>query len=131
MKKIKSRAATIENLNFKGFVPPDAIHDYFRRAYLLVNTSDYEGFGNVFLEAWRYETPVISLHYTLHGVIDQEPVGYYAGSMDKLGAQVEGLLLDADCRREFGRNGRQYVGENYSFSSVVTAYEKIFDQFDN
>jgi len=126
--RIKKRATRIENLSFKGFVSPDKIHEYFSRATMLVNTSDYEGFGNVFLEAWRFETPVVSLHYTLHGVIDKEPVGYHAGSMKQLIKIVDNLSMNLDCRRKFGKNGRQYVHDNYSFSNVVTMYENIFDQ---
>ncbi|MBP1924084.1 glycosyltransferase involved in cell wall biosynthesis [Halorubrum alkaliphilum] len=126
--RVERRAETIPNCNFKGFVPPDEIHEYFRQAALLVNTSDYEGFGNVFLEAWRYETPVVSLHYTLHGVIDKEPVGVHAGSTDSLPEAVEDLLVDVDHRREYGVAGREHVADEYSFPSVLAVYETVFDR---
>ena len=126
--QVERRAETLPNCSFKGFVAPDEIHEYFRRAALLVNTSDYEGFGNVFLEAWRYETPVVSLHYTLHGVIDEEPVGVHAGSIDALTEAVDSLLNDIDRRREYGTTGRKHVADEYSFPSVLAAYETVFDR---
>lgn len=126
--RVERRAATLPNCTFEGFVSPDEIHEYFRRAALLVNTSDYEGFGNVFLEAWRYATPVVSLHYTLHGVIDAEPVGVHAGSTDELPEVVANLLDDTDRRRRYGAAGRAHVSDEYSFTSVVDAYEAVFDR---
>lgn len=89
--------------------------------------SDNQRFGNVFLEAWRYGTPVVSLHYTLHGVIDEDPVGVHAGSTDALPEAVESLLDDVDRRERYGAAGREHVADEYAFPSVVDAYETVFD----
>ena len=125
--RVERRAATLPNVAFEGFVPPDEIHEQFRHAAVLVSTSDYEGFGNVFLEAWRYATPVVSLHYTLHGVIDTEPVGVHAGSTDALPDAVDALLDDVDRRERYGAAGRAHVADEYAFASVVDAYETVFE----
>ena len=123
---IKTQAESLDNVEFIEFVPPDEIHEYFRKASLLVNTSDYEGFGNVFLEAWRYATPVVTLHYTLHGVIDEQNVGIHADSMDDLSTTVRTLHQDPEQRSEMGFTGRELVRKEYSISAVANQYREIF-----
>lgn len=125
---ITENAREIPNLRFEGFILPDEIHEYFRRAKLLVSTSDYEGFGNVFLEAWRYETPVVTLHYTLHGVITDKTAGLHSGSMDQLVEDVDSLRRDPDKRKQLGKNGRACVRDRYSFEEVVSKYETMFNE---
>jgi len=124
--EIESRANQIENLEFLGYVEPDEIHEHYRDAIALVNTSDYEGFPNVFLEAWRYATPVVSLHHTLDDVLIEEPVGVHAGSMDALIEATNNHVQDISLRKRLGLGGREYMIENYSFSRVVDAYEDVF-----
>jgi len=123
---IKNQAESLDNVEFIEFVPPDEIHEYFRKASHLVNTSDYEGFGNVFLEAWRYATPVVTLHYTLHGVIGEQNVGIHADSMDDLSTSVRTLHQDPEQRRSMGLTGRELVRKEYSMSAVANQYREIF-----
>ncbi|MFB1065821.1 glycosyltransferase family 4 protein [Natrinema sp. H-ect4] len=128
--EIESQAVEIPNLNFLGFVDPDEIHDHFRSAIALVNTSDYEGFPNVFLEAWRYATPVVSLHHTLDGVLTNEPVGIHAGSMGSLVDAVDRLELNNSLRETLGDGGREYMIANYSFDRLLSLYEPLFEEVD-
>lgn len=123
---IKEKAGELENLEFIEFVPPDEIHEYFRKASLLVNTSDYEGFGNVFLEAWRYATPVVTLHYTLHGVINDNSAGEKAESIEDLSSIVSKLHQNPELRDSMGKAGRDLVRNKYSLNKVAKDYQKIF-----
>lgn len=59
--QILDRADQLPNVSLLGEVSPDEIHEHYRRAIAVINTSAYEGFPNTFLEAWRQGTPVISL----------------------------------------------------------------------
>ena len=124
--EIKAEAANIPNVEFLGYVDPDEIHDYYRQAIALVNTSEYEGFPNVFLEAWRYATPVVSLHHSLDGIIDSEPVGVHAGSMESLVDAVSRLSADVALRKELGNGGRAYMTEHYSFHHLIEKYDDVF-----
>jgi len=123
---IRTQAESLNNMEFIEFVPPDEIHEYFRKASLLVNTSDYEGFGNVFLEAWRYATPAVTLHYTLHGVIDEQNVGVHVDSIDDLSTTVRTLHQNSDQRSTMGIAGRELVCDNYSMRAVMDQYREIF-----
>jgi glycosyltransferase involved in cell wall biosynthesis len=120
---IRERAATLDNLRFEGYVPPDEIHDYYRRAALVVNTSETEGFGNVFLEAWRVGTPVVSLKFTLDGLIPERNIGRHAGSMDRLVRDVTTLADDPVLRERLGSNCRDLMREKFEISRVVDQFE--------
>jgi len=114
------------NLQFEGFVAPDAIDRYYRDAVALVNTSAYEGFPNTFLEAWRFGVPVVSLGAMLDGVLEAEGIGINAGSMDGLAATVETLWTDRDRAGELGTTGRRYLQENYALGVTASAYADVF-----
>jgi glycosyltransferase involved in cell wall biosynthesis len=123
---VRAKAADINNLRFEGFVNPSAIDDYYRSALALVNTSTYEGLPNVFLEAWRYATPVVSLDYDLDGDLRTEPIGRHSGSMEELVTDVKSLVSDAESRTALGWGGRHYLDRNYSMCRLVERYEKLF-----
>jgi len=121
--EIRARAGRLDNLRFEGYVQPDEIHDYYRRATLLVNTSETEGFGNVFLEAWRVGTPVVSLEFTLDGLIPEQDVGRHAGSMDQLVTDVATLSGDPVVRDRLGGNCRRLVRDRFEISTVTDRFE--------
>jgi glycosyltransferase involved in cell wall biosynthesis len=127
-RKLLEEASSVKNLNFTGPVAPNEIHDYYRAAMLLVNTSDYEGFPNTFLEAWRYETPIVSLYFDLDSVLKNELGGIWSGSMEKLATAVEQLASNPSRRADLGADGRSHMKENYSLSRVVDLYEDSFER---
>jgi len=124
--EIIDRADALSNLRFKGFVPPDEIDHYYRQAAMFVNTSEYEGFPNTFLEAWRFGVPVVSLHHTLDGLLSAGEVGLHAGSTERLTKQVEQLWDDPKRAAALGQNGREYLRENYSVDVAVGTYSELF-----
>lgn len=124
--ELKSRAEQISNLDFVGEVPPNEIHDYYRAAALFVNTSDYEGFPNTFLEAWRYETPVLSLHHDVDDVLSDGTAGALVGSQEKLMHLTKELMRNKSKRAELGNSARNHMVENYSIEQIVDEYERVF-----
>lgn len=126
--KLTSQATDVSNLQFLGGVDPDVVHDYYRRAQLLVNTSSHEGFPNTFLEAWRFATPIVSLSFDLDGILETNTGGVYAnGSFDRLCAVVRALVADTDRRRLLGNSGRELLIEQYSLDNAATQYESLLN----
>lgn len=123
---IERRAKDLPNVSFEGFVPPDQIDRYYRYAVALVNTSAYEGFPNTFLEAWRYGVPVVSLEYSLDGVLTDEGVGYHAGTMDNLERTIAELWNDREQVADTGQRGREYVQTHYTMDAIYEKYADVF-----
>jgi glycosyltransferase involved in cell wall biosynthesis len=124
--EIAARASEIENLRFEGFVQPDEIYQYYNNAAIFVNTSDYEGFPNTFLEAWGYAVPVVSLYFSLDRTLEFEPVGEVAGSMSNLIKIINSLHNNSGRQRVYGLNGRDLVANRYSIEAVVDKYASVF-----
>lgn len=123
---LEEEARTIPNLDFLGPVVPHQVHGYYRTALMLVNTSSYEGFPNTFLEAWRYETPIASLYFDLDGLLSERHGGIRAGTMENLVSGVKRLASDEVHRAALGEEGRMYMEDNYSLSSLVDRFEEAF-----
>lgn len=125
--RLARRAADIDNLQFVGGVSPEAVHDYYRRAQLLVNTSTTEGFPNTFLEAWRQATPVVSLSFDLDGLLADGVGGVYAGGFERLVSDVQSLVAEDTRRESLGWCGRRLVTERFSLEHATDQYEQLLD----
>ncbi len=127
-RQLQQDAKCIQNLDFVGEVSPNTVHQYYREAKIVVNTSDYEGFPNTFLEAWRYATPIISLYFDLDGILSSSEVGVSSGNTKQLKKDVKNLCSKGNLRSSMGSAGRKLVDEQYSISSVVKEYERTLEQ---
>lgn len=58
--EIEQRGKKVKNLKFLGFQPLEITEGYFDKCKIFVNTSEYEGFPNTFLQSWSRGIPVIS-----------------------------------------------------------------------
>jgi glycosyltransferase involved in cell wall biosynthesis len=123
--RIKEMAATIPNLDFVGFVPFREIDAHFDAARLFVNTSDYEGFPNTFLQSWSRGIPTVSFCNT-GSTINGEPVVNVAGSLDEMARLVDNLMQDDDHWRATGRRVRNCYEAFHTPDAVIDAYEKVF-----
>lgn len=120
------RVGELDNVDYLGPVDPESIHELFARAIALVNTSAYEGFPNTFLEAWRYETPVVSLDVDPGRFLDEDCYsGYADGSMDRLIAALSELATKPTKRQSMGRDLRSYVEEVYHIDTVTTQFGQL------
>ena len=126
-KKLQNRSKSIDNLDFIGEVDPHKVHGYYRNAKILVNTSDYEGFPNTFLEAWRYETPVVSLFFDIDSTLSEMEVGMISGNMANLQEDVRSLAHDVSLRSRMGATARKLVANLYSLDTVTNQYKNVFD----
>lgn len=128
--RITKRAVNMDNVKYVGRVPPSEIHEYYRRAISLVNTSTFEGFPNTFLEAWRYATPVISLSVNPGQFLCSEPSTKYFASddLDLLNDIVRELSNSIDKRIKLGACGIQSFTSQYELSSVVNSYQNLIKE---
>jgi len=128
-RSIQDRAREADNVNFRGFVPPDEIHDHYREAIALVNTSDFEGFPNTFLEAWRYGTPTISMFHPLNGHLERMECGFLSGGFEALVGDVNRIANDPELAATIVELTRTVMEERYAIENVTSSYEGLFTNF--
>ncbi|HXD18764.1 MAG TPA: glycosyltransferase family 4 protein [Vicinamibacterales bacterium] len=124
--RIEAAAAHIPNLEFVGFVPHPEIEAQFAGVRLFVNTSEGEGFPNTFLQAWSRGIPAVSVVDT-GSVVDRRPVVNVVSDLDEMTARVETLMSDDVCWRRSGLTSRMCFEQFHSIDSVLSSYERLFD----
>ncbi len=104
-------------VRFWGYVDDAELEKIYGRAQLMVMPSTGEGFGIVFLEAWRHGLPVVagnrdaSSEVVTDGVtgvcVDPE-------SVDEIADAVTGLLKDGGRAARLGQQGYRTLVERYT-----------------
>lgn len=126
---IKERAAQYENLEVIEYVPFIEIQNYYNRAKLFVNTSEYEGFPNAFVQACLGKTPILSFNVNPDNFIGENKLGFFC--QDKLEAAVDFIkdytLLQL---KTLGENANNYVKENHDISKIYHQYEEIIESLE-
>ena len=125
--RLLEQARVVENLQFISHVPFGEIDHYFQQARLIVNTSDTEGFPNVFIQGCQWAVPILSLNVNPDNFLDKYECGVCAnGDWDIF---VEGLkmLLEPENSVRFGSNGRNYVEDKHDISKIIKTYKIMFE----
>ncbi len=124
--KVKERVKGIKNLSFLGFQPFHITESYFDQCKVFVNTSEYEGFPNTFLQAWSRGVPVIS-YFDPDNVIEKEKLGYVAKSEIQLENHLRFFLTKQMWDSKFIIN---YFNKNHS-SEIIDKYALLFNEILN
>jgi hypothetical protein len=125
--RIKEAASTIPNLDFVGFVPFGEIDAHFNAARLFVNTSDYEGFPNTFLQSWSRGIPTVSFCDT-GSALNGRRVVSLAADMDEMTGLVERLTHDDTYWDEISRRVRGCYQAFHTLDAAVDVYARVFEK---
>lgn len=121
---------------FDGPIPPNVrIHSdvrlpqvpaFFARARILVSTSLYEGFPNVFIMATQAALPILSLSVDPGGVIARHSLGLVGdGSLRSLAGHLSSLL-EGRKWLEAGRCGPPYFESHHTPEASYQRLDRLF-----
>lgn len=110
--------AATPNVDYRGALAQAEVNTLLEQADLLVNTSDYEGFSNTFIQAWMRRVPVVSLHVDPDRLLSRGGLGAVAGSEDALYEHVAALLDDPERRAAIGARARRYAVEHHAEANI-------------
>jgi glycosyltransferase involved in cell wall biosynthesis len=126
--KIEKKTSNLNNLEFLGFIPFYRINEYFKNASLFVSTSKFEGFPNVFIQAWMNYVPVVSLNVDPDEIICTYKLGFHSRSFDKLVNDTRQLIEDCRLRQEMGKNSRKYAEREHDIEKVIEQFVEVLNQ---
>jgi glycosyltransferase involved in cell wall biosynthesis len=124
-KSVQDDAAQLKNVTMVGRVPFERMADFYPTTDLLCCTSVYEGFPNVFLEAWSVGVPVVST-YDPDGIIERHRLGGYASSVDEIAGAVNELKINSEAWNNMSANSVQYFRERHEVDRAMTAFADYF-----
>lgn len=117
--RIRAQAARVPNLELTGFVPLAEVEPWFDRARVLVNTSEYEGTPNTFLQAWARGVPTVA-------TVNVGPSSVFTQIGEAVN-QIERLCADRAYWRERSAECRAWFESHHSSQSVLAQYEQLFE----
>lgn len=122
---VRRAAAELPNLELLDPRPRSAVLSLLGRAVAIVNTSDFEGLSNTFLEAWSRGVPALSLSHDPDGLIERLGLGGFAGGSAAGFAHLAREFWHArEHQHELARRCRQYVLDEHR---PETIYRQWFD----
>jgi glycosyltransferase involved in cell wall biosynthesis len=100
------------NARMLGRKSHDETIGFMRPACALINTSEYEGFPNVFLEAWSMGIPVLSYKVSPGDIISRYNLGVcFNGDLEKMKAYINAGRIPDVKEQEL----KDYITRNHDF----------------
>lgn len=122
------RAAEVELPNLKLLAPrPRAeLGELIAQSVAVVNTSDYEGMPNVFLEGWARGVPALALSHDPDGVIERRKVGAFAnGSTERFAELAEAMWSERRDQSRLAARCRDYIAQEHSIDRIVARWKDV------
>jgi glycosyltransferase involved in cell wall biosynthesis len=116
--RVRAQAATLPNVEFKGFLPLAQADAWFDRARVFVNTSLYEGMPNTFMQAWARGVPTVAT------VDVGAPVHRIALDIENLVQEIEKAFADPAA----GARCREYFEKTHSTAAALECYARLFEE---
>jgi glycosyltransferase involved in cell wall biosynthesis len=123
---IRAEATTVPNLEFLGFLPVADVEPHFDEARVLVNTSEYEGFPNTFLQAWARGVPTVSFFDAGAREDGSRPFAWVRSGADARDA-ANTLLADPRQWQAMSDACRSHCLAFNSVESVVKSFDGLFN----
>lgn len=113
----------LRNLKYLGALTQEEVNSILAKAHIFVNTSLYEGFANTFIQAWMRKVPVVSLHVNPDRVLDQNKMGFFSGTYEKMLERIVELIRNPALRDEMGERAQAYAFEKHSEKNIASLVE--------
>jgi glycosyltransferase involved in cell wall biosynthesis len=119
-RRIEHDARPLSNLELHGPRPRPELLRLYDSAVAVVNTADFEGMPNVFLEGWSRGVPALTLTHDPDGVISAYGLGGVAScSQDRLVKLAEQVWSSRADQRDVAARCLDYVRREHGAEAVV------------
>lgn len=123
-KEVTTRAKAIKNITLHGRVQHQDMGKFYDRATLLCSTSLYEGFPNVYLEAWSTGLPIVST-FDPDSVIESNNIGRIANDAESIGRSIR-KLHEESAYTEISNSALEYYREKHSVDASMKKFSDVF-----
>lgn len=120
---VAARAKKLANLRFIEKVPYHEIQRYYDAARVFVNTSEWEGWPNSFIQAGLGRTALLSLAVNPDGIFERFGLGCYAaGDFERLKAEARVMMEDAAGLERMQEGCARFVAEMHDNRKETEAF---------
>jgi glycosyltransferase involved in cell wall biosynthesis len=120
------RAATLPNVELLEPRPREQLGPLYDSAVAVVNTAEFEGMPNIFLEGWARGVPALALQHDPDGMIEREGLGGFAGGDPaRLAEQARELWAAREDQRELSARCIAHMSEHHSLDAVADGWVEL------
>jgi glycosyltransferase involved in cell wall biosynthesis len=121
--ELERAAAKLPNLELLAPRPRQELLELIDSAVAMVNTADYEGMPNIFLESWARGVPALSLSHDPDGLIEREGLGGFAeGSPGRLAALAREMWESRHGHDQTPARCRDYLEREHAIDAVAESW---------
>lgn len=124
LRSVVGRLRGLQNLTLHGYMLPSRLDGFFRRATILLCTSEWEGFPNTFLEAWARGLPTVST-IDPDQVVQDHRLGLVAPTVSGLRTSIQHILSSPRIWSGYSERVLEYVRKHHAIHMTGNAYEKL------
>jgi glycosyltransferase involved in cell wall biosynthesis len=128
-RQLIERARGIPNVKMHGRIPHDLMGDFYKKAAVLMSTSIYEGFPNVYLEAWSVGIPLITT-FDPDGLVERHGHGVVCVDKNSL-CEALNRVMQPDEWKSMALLAKDYFVKNHTISSSMSRFDKQFKKLAN
>lgn len=115
------------NLHYLGAKSPSQVNGIIKESILLFHTCKPEGFGNIFIQAWKIGVPTISYEFDPGSFITTKNIGIVANkNINKLISSILRLCKDEGLRTEMINNAKRFANMHFNPEINIKNLENYF-----
>jgi glycosyltransferase involved in cell wall biosynthesis len=123
---VEQEAAKLHNLEVLTPRPRRELMDLVDRAVAIVNTADFEGMPNVFLEGWSRGVPALALTHDPDHVIERHDLGAFAhGSSERFAELASHLWKERGDQVAVAARCRRYIADYHSAEAISARWQVV------
>jgi hypothetical protein len=120
---VAKRAAALPNLRFIEKVPYHEIQSHYDASRVFVNTSEWEGWPNSFIQAGLGRAALLSLDVNPDGIFERFGLGRFAGGdFEKLKSEARGMMGDTVELERMQAGCSRFVAEMHDNAKETEAF---------
>jgi glycosyltransferase involved in cell wall biosynthesis len=128
LEKLAREYGVESRVRFAGRVSDEELGRLYRGSAVFAMPSIKEGFGIVYLEAWKHRLPVVAGNRDASPeVVDDGVNGLVVdpGSHEQIARAITHLLVDQEYARQLGQNGYEKLRAEYSHEAFHARLQRI------
>lgn len=115
----------IKNFDYIGEVTQDKVNEYLDKAHILLNTSDYEGFSNTFIQAWHRGVVVLSLNSDPDNILESKNIGFKTNTIENTILIIQQLIANKEMLKDYSNRSISYSLANHSIPEIYKPINKF------
>ncbi len=119
-KLLQEASHNLENFTYLGALPNDKVNDILCKSHILINTSDYEGFSNTFVQAWMRKVIVLSMNSNPNSILTDYKIGFVCPTLEKLTDKLDLLINNESLRNRMAEDSYRFAIQNHSLEKNIS-----------